>query len=91
MSNEKVFNYVGTSGKPLYSDFSYGASWIHFIDGTDSNNSFELDVWDTYRVAYSYYNKQGYKVGKDQNGNNMIIGAPDGMVKIKILEAYEIN
>ena len=34
---------------------------------------------------------QGFKVGKDQFGKNMITGAPDGYAPNKILEVYEIN
>ena len=78
MTNEKVFNYVGTSGKPLFSYFIRDNSWIYFTDGPGIPYSLTFEVYDTYRRAFSYSNKQGYYIGKDQNGRNMIIGAPDG-------------
>ena len=93
MTNEKVFNYVGTSANPLATYFASDSnvSYIYFIDGSINTWSFTFDVFEDKRFAYSNSNKQGYYIGKDQNGKNMIIGAPDGGVPIKILEVYEIN
>ena len=94
MTNEKVFKYEGTSAKPLATYFTGNdrESYIYFIDGATSDYSFTFDVYeDKRRLAYSRSNKQGYKIGLDHDGKNMMIGALDGFVRINILEVYEIN
>ena len=93
MTNEKVFNYVGTSGKPLYSVFDVDRSLISFIDGTRDSKSLRFAVFDGWRDGRSISNQPGYYVGTDWNGKNMITAGSydvDSLI-IKILEVYEIN
>ena len=74
MTNEKVFNYVGTSGKPLYSGFFYSGSNIGFCDAdSDWGILFTVD-YEGRRKGFSYSNNRGFKSGKDQQGKNMITG-----------------
>ena len=91
MTNEKVFNYVGTTGRPFSTHFEKYLSSIEFADH-HSQRGLYFEIYDGTRNAISDSNNQGYKSGKDKYGKNMITGADDGAAApIKILEVYEIN
>jgi hypothetical protein len=90
VTNEKVFNYVGRSGKPINTSFFERESSVGFNDN-NSDWALRFIVNDNRRDAFSWSSNDGFKSGRDQYGNNMITGGFDGSTPIKILEVHDIN
>jgi hypothetical protein len=90
VTNEKVFNYLGRSGKPISTQFRNTESIIGFNDA-DMDWALRITVYDNRRDAFSWSSNDGFKSGSDRYGNNMITGGFDGTSPIKILEVHDIN
>ena len=71
VTNEKVFDYEGTSGKPLYTYFNYAWSQIGFTDGNTTNLSLDFDISDK---------------DKHSDGNRIYIGAGRNFKILEVYE-----
>ena len=87
-TNEKVFRYVGTSGKPVATNFHSGGGLLGFGDlGEDFGLRFT--VLEDGRSALPAAADKSFKIGRDQSGASLITGTRTGAA-IRILEVFEI-
>ncbi len=65
VTNQKIYNYVGKTGKPIYAYFDdQYRSFIGFSDA-DTDFGLLLDIDFIFRVGRSFSGDQGFKVLND--------------------------
>jgi len=77
VTNQKIFDYVGVTGRPIFVNFEQGFSNVGFTDGWGNVNFGLVFMTDdnSRGSEHSFCSiRPGFKVEIDAQGNNMMTG-----------------
>ena len=78
VTNQKIFDYVGASGTPIFVNFQEHFSNVGFSDGNLNFGVVFMTDDNSRRSEYTFSEwGQGFKVDLDAEGNNMMTGTRD--------------